>query len=85
MGNQVKKVFTFLLGLSVVIVLLALVVGWHFGVPYVAHKAFDQLSYSTYLAIWFGLYFVRNAIGRMILKSKLKKYEAIHNILGGKK
>jgi hypothetical protein len=78
-----KKVVNILLGLAVVIAGLSIVVGWFWGVPFIATLIFDQ-SYWFFATIWLSIHLIRNIIGRVKLQNQLKQYAEIHKILGGK-
>ncbi|PAW37913.1 hypothetical protein CKQ70_30710 [Bacillus toyonensis] len=64
---------------------VAFVLAFHFGVPYLFYWIVNgELSYSTILAIWFGVYFVRNVFKVISLKKKLKQYKEIDDIMKGR-
>jgi hypothetical protein len=73
----------FFAGLIMVVLFIAVVGGWFWGVPYLATLVFDQ-SYWFFATIWLSIHLVRNVIGRIVAQNQLKKYQTIHNILGGK-
>lgn len=84
-ADGIFKMVMILLSAIVVIGGIAIVIAWHLGIPYFFYWVFDkELSYSTVLAMWFGIYFVRNVFKVMSLKKKLKQYEEIDNIMKGR-
>jgi hypothetical protein len=78
-----QKVVNFLLGLAVVVVGLSIVLGWFWGIPYIATLVFDQ-SYWFFATIWLSIHLIRNIAGRIKLQNQIKQYAEIHKILGGK-
>lgn len=70
---MVKMISEALLFIIILIGMVAIILGWLFGIPYVAYMLYDGLSYTTYLSIWFGMLFVRNFYGRMTLEKQLKQ------------
>lgn len=79
-------VIKFLLVVIGVAIGVAVVLAYHFGIPYLFYKFLNiaDSSYATYLAIWFGTSYLLEVLHRSKLEKQLKQYKEIHNILKGR-
>jgi hypothetical protein len=74
----------FLAGILVVL-FFAILIGWFWGIPYVAYMIYDGFSYWLYATVWLSIHLVRNIHGRVKAQNQLKKIAEVQNILGGGK
>lgn len=72
----------FLSGAFMVLALLAVIaiwLGYVFGIPYIAYRIFDN-SYSYHLAIWLFILYVWERLRVLTLRAKLKRLTDVADI-----
>ncbi|MDA2738426.1 hypothetical protein PDQ75_25055 [Bacillus cereus group sp. Bc015] len=81
----VGKGVSILLGILAIAVVLALLIGYHFGIPYLFYKFINpDYSYAFHVACWFGFNHIMELWNRYKLNKQLKQYKEIHEILKGR-
>jgi hypothetical protein len=74
------------LGLSVILLaVVAIILGWFWGVPYLAYMIYDNISYWTYATVWLSIHLIRNIHGRIKAQNTLNKIKEVNDIMGGSK
>ncbi|MDR7207630.1 hypothetical protein [Priestia megaterium] len=79
-----KKLLSFILVVFFFAIILACLVIYYLGIPYAFYLGYTKLHYAVYLSIWLGIHLIRRIIQNIVLKRRLKQYDQINKILGGK-
>ncbi|MDA1509633.1 hypothetical protein PDJ86_22510 [Bacillus cereus group sp. TH36-2LC] len=68
------------------IIAIAIVLAYHFGIPYLFYKFLNGggTPYTFYLAVWFGTSYVLEMWEKRKIKRKLDQYKEIDDIMKGR-
>lgn len=67
----------------VLLLLLVIIVGWFWGIPYLFHLMFHGISYTLSATVWLSIHLVTNIYGRLKAEYHLKMIAV--ELMGGKK
>lgn len=73
-----------LLQLGFLVLFVAIVIGWFWGVPYLFHLIMPHISYTLFATVWLSIALVKNIYGRIKAQSQLKQIAEVQKIMGGK-
>ena len=78
--------FKFLLNVIGVTIGIAILLAYHFGIPYLFYKFLNSgdAPYTFFLAVWFGTSYVLELWHKRTLKNQLKLYKEIDDIMKGR-
>ncbi len=84
--NGLFSACKFLLYVIGLIVAVAIVLAYHFGIPYLFYKFLNSgdTDYTFYLAVWFAVSYLMEVWDKRNVKKQLKQYKEIDDILKGR-
>ncbi|WP_045513946.1 hypothetical protein [Bacillus amyloliquefaciens] len=77
------KTTSTIMGFVVIILALVIVIGWFWGMPYLFHLVFRNISYTLFATVWLSIHLVRNIYGR--LKAQYHLEQLANELMGGRK
>ncbi|MCY8256417.1 hypothetical protein MOC12_20885 [Bacillus spizizenii] len=70
------------LGFFVILLFLSIIIGWFWGMPYLFHLVFRNISYTMFATVWLSIHLVQNVYGRLKAEYHLKKFA--NELMGGR-